>query len=280
MIVRKIFLFLQLLPCLCTASLLEQFTQKGHSEICVKKQEFDALYQTFDEFIAFLHHNPHWAQKLHHAKERFIRSKERNFYSTDFFGFFDESRTRGQIAFYYSTHFHEYILAHFAEFNQIPEIAYFFEACLQTQKPCEVIFKDAAVALRIEEVFPSQPPILLKVMKYFPSYVAVRPHYDGSALSLFLDSTDNQALLLSSYKSAFTVDDFTSPLRECSHSFLLIPGTLLTEFAIDPTPHIVLQSGFTRYAAIAFAMRPNFAPQKCAFSPLPKYEPHTPLSLK
>ena len=75
----------------------------------------------------------------------------------------------------------------------------------------------------------------------------------------------------------YTVDDFSSPLREFSrshnqNSILLIPGVLLTEFSIYPTPHIVAQSGKIRYATIAFAMRPNYIPQKIEFSPLPNFK--------
>jgi hypothetical protein len=91
-----------------------------------------------------------------------------------------------------------------------------------------------------------------------------------------LDSTDNQSLLLAPYKSSLTVNDFASPLRKFSrqnheNSILLIPGTLLTEFSIYPTPHIVAQSGKTRYATIAFAMRPNYKPQKNELFPLPSF---------
>ncbi len=53
----------------------------------------------FDELIGFLQTNPVWAQKLYSAKERFIRSKDRNYYSTDFFGFYDESEKQGRSQF-------------------------------------------------------------------------------------------------------------------------------------------------------------------------------------
>lgn len=226
--------------------------------------------------IEYLQKNPVWAQKLYSAKERFIRSKDRNHYSTDVFGFFDESKRKGrnQISFYYSTHFHEFVCARYPEFEQIPEIIHFFQACLEIQNPYGTLFNKAALELGLETVFSSKsPPILLKVIKYFPSYTAIRPHYDGTAFSLFLDSTDNQSLLLSPYKSILTVDDFSSPSREFQeNSILLIPGVLLTEFSIYPTPHIVLQSGKIRYATIAFAMRPNYTPQKNEYSPLPSFK--------
>ncbi|MGL5264455.1 MAG: hypothetical protein ACRDAI_07825 [Candidatus Rhabdochlamydia sp.] len=264
----------------CAIPLAEQLKQTGYLEICNKKQgkaTFDSLYAYFDELIEFLQTNPVWAQKLYNAKERFIRSKDRNYYSTDFFGFYDESEKAGrsQISFYYSFHFHEFICSHYPEFNQVPEIIRFFEACLEIQKPYGNLFDEIAVALGLETIFSSKyghPPILFKVIKYLPSYIATKPHYDGTAFSLFLDSTDKQSLLFSPYKSSFTVDDFFSPLREFSNSILLIPGVLLTEFSIYPTPHIVVQNGKIRYATIAFAMRPNFIPQKNEFSSLPNFK--------
>ena len=266
----------------CATPLAEQFKQKGYVEISDKKHAaatFDTLYAHFDALIAFLQTNPVWAQKLYIAKERFIRSKERNYYSTDFFGFYDESKREGrsQISFYYSIHFHEFLCSHYPEFNQVPAIIHFFEACHEIQKPYGYLFDEAAAALGLETIFSSNyghPLILFKVIKYLPSYIATRPHYDGTAFSLFLDSTDNQSLLLSDYKSSFTVDDFSSPLRDFprGHSILLIPGLLLTEFSIFPTPHIVLQSGKIRYATIAFAMRPNYIPQKIEYSPLPSFK--------
>jgi hypothetical protein len=288
MIVRKtFFLWIFLLfafQSLCAIPLAEQFKRAGYLEICDKKHgtaTFDLLYAHFDELITFLQTNPAWAQKLYSAKERFIRSKDRNYYSTDFFGFYDESARKGrnQISFYYSTHFHEFICSHYPEFNQVPEIICFFKACSQIQKPYVNLFAEAVAELGLETIFSSKyghPPILFKVIKYLPSYLTTRPHYDGTAFSLFLDSTDNQSLLLSPYKSSLTVDDFSSPIRKFSrwynqNSILLIPGVLLAEFSIYPTPHLVAQSGKIRYATIAFAMRPNYIPQKNEFSPLQNF---------
>lgn len=279
-IIKKIFLLLIFaLQSLCGTSLREQFEQEGFVEICDQNQQaatFDSLYTYFDEFIEFLQQNPAWAHKLHRAKERFIRSKRRNDYSTDFFGFYDESTKKGrsQISFYYATHFHEFICSSYPEFDKAPPIICFLNACLEIQKPYANLFKSIAAELGLETIFSSEyryPPLLFKVVKYLPSYIATRPHYDGAAFSLFLHSTDNESLLLSSYKPSFTVEDFSSPERVFSrpHSLLLIPGAHLTEFSIYPTPHIVQQSGRSRYAAIAFAMRPNYIPPKIEYSPLP-----------
>ncbi len=278
------FFLLCALPSLYPVSLAERFKQSGYVEICDETHGtdvFGSLYARFDALIEFLQTNPVWAQKLYVAKERFIRTKDRSFYSTDFFGFYDESEReeRNQISFYYSTHFHEFICSHYSEFNLVPEITCFFQACLEIQKSYGNLFTEAAVELGIEAIFASSSghvPILFKVVKYLPSYVAIRPHYDGAAFSLFLDSTDNQSLLLSPYKSSFTIDDFFSPPREFprgrnQNSILLIPGVFLTEFSIQPTPHIVVQSGQTRYATIAFAMRPNYTPHQSKHSPLPSF---------
>ncbi len=275
-----VFLFTQ---SICTISLKEQFSQVGYLEICDENYgiaTYDSLYAYFDELITFLQANPAWAQKLYIAKERFIRSENRNYYSTDFFGFYDESEREGrnQIAFYYSSNFQDFIFSHYQEFKKIPQITKFFASCFAIQQSSTHFFNEAAVQLDVENIFFSKyehSPILLKVIKYLPSYNVSRPHYDGTAFSLFLDSTDNQSLLLSLYKPTFTVDDFFSPLRKFSrshnqNSILLIPGTLLTEFGIYPTPHIVKQSGKIRYATIAFAMRPNYTFQKNNFSLLPK----------
>jgi hypothetical protein len=285
--VRKtLFLWIFLLfsfQALYALPLAEQFKQAGYLEICNKEHgtvTFDSLYAYFDEFIEYLQTNPVWVQKLYSAKERFIRSKYRSYYSTDFFGFYDDSKRKGrnQISFYYSIHFHEFICSHCPEFNQIPEIILFFEACRAIQKPYGNLFEEAAAELGLE-IFSldyGSPPILFKVIKYLPSYIATCPHYDGTAFSLFLDSTDNQSLLLSPYKSSFSIDDFSSPLRNFpqesnQNSILLIPGVLLAEFSIYPTPHIVVQSGKIRYATVAFAMRPHCIPQKNEFSSLPNF---------
>ncbi len=186
------------------------------------------------------------------------------------FGFFDESnrKERSQISFYYSMHFHEFIHLHFPELFTIPEITCFFEACRKIQEPYGKTFEEAAADAGLDEVFAyGNPPILLKVIKYLPAYIPTKPHYDGTAFTLFLDSTDNESLLLSPYKSTLTTDDFSEPERNFNrekngNSLLLIPGVQLAEFSIYPTPHIVLQNGRIRYAAIAFAMRPYYTPQK------------------
>ncbi|HEY5236056.1 MAG TPA: hypothetical protein VIJ14_07760, partial [Rhabdochlamydiaceae bacterium] len=142
---------------LCATPLAEQFKRTGYLEIGDKKHEaaaFDSLYACFDELIAFLQTHPVWAQKLYAAKERFIRSKDRNYYSTDFFGFYDESKRaeRSQISFYYSTHFHEFICSRYPEFNQVSEIIHFFEACREIQKPYESLFEEAAAELGLEAI--------------------------------------------------------------------------------------------------------------------------------
>ncbi|HEX2579246.1 MAG TPA: hypothetical protein VHK67_02455 [Rhabdochlamydiaceae bacterium] len=275
MILRKTCFLLFVWQSLHATSLAEQFKRVGYVEICDKKPSqvaFDSLYAYFDELIEFLQTNPVLAQKLYAAKERFIRSKARNHYSTDFFGFYDESKREGrnQVAFYYSSHFHAFICSHYEEFNQVFALSRFFEACLEIQKSCGNLFEDAAAELGLETDFSSSdPPILLKVIKYFPSYAATRPHYDGTAFSLFLDSTDTQSLLLSPYKPSFIAEDFSPALRAHQNSILLIPGAHLTEFSIHPTPHIVARNGKIRYATIAFAMRPNYIPPKIDYSLLP-----------
>jgi hypothetical protein len=282
MIIRKL-LFLWILPLiafqsLSTLPLAEQFKQAGYSEICDPNREtalFDSLYVYFDELIEFLQKTPVWTQKLRIAKERFIRSKDQKYYSTDFFGFYDESKREGrsQISFYYSSHFHKFMDSHYPEFKQIPEITHFFETCLKIQQPYGDLFNEAAIELGLDTLFSFEPPpLLFKVVKYLPSYCPTKPHYDGTAFSLLLDSTDHQSLLLSPYRTSLTVDNFSTPLRQFSHSILLIPGTLLSEFSIPPTPHIVMRSGKTRYATIAFAMRPHYPPQKNEYSPLPTFK--------
>lgn len=288
MIIKKIFYLLVFLGFefepLSAISLAQQFEQTGYLEICNRKHraaDFDSLYASFDACIEFLQVNPLWEKKLHVAKERFIRSKDRSFYSTDFFGLYDESKIEGrnQIAFYYSTHFHAFICLRYPEFNKIPEIVHFLDACRVIQEPYGRVFEEAAADLGIEKIFSfkcDHPPILFKVIKYFPSHVATRPHYDGTAFSIFLDSTDNNSLLLSRYKSPCTVNDFSPAIRKFSrneneNSLLIIPGTLLTEFSIFPTPHIVTQVASIRYAAIAFAMRPNYLPQKIELFSLPSF---------
>lgn len=270
----------------CTLHLAEQFKQKGYVELCDNTHgtaTYDALYLCFDTFIAYLQTHPTVAKKLYVAKKSFIRSKCQKYYSTNFFGFNDESKLtrRHQISFYYSVHFHEYMQTYYPQVMQIPEIAHFFETCREVQQPYGSIFTEAATELAVKNIFDSdygQPPILLKVVKYLPSYTVTKPHYDGTAFSLFLDSTDNQSLLLSPYKSSFTVEDFISPAREFArlehqNSIVLIPGILLTEFFIYPTPHIVLQSHKTRYATIAFAMRPNHIQQQHTCAILPIFKP-------
>jgi len=288
MFIRKnLFILILLLfsQSICTTSLQRQFSQVGYVEMCDENYgtaTYDSLYRSFDELISFLQENPAWTQKLYIAKERFIRSEHRNYYSTDFFGFHDESKIEGrnQITFYYSIHFQDFIFSYYPECKQVPQITNFFERCCVIQQSTANVFNQAAAELDLEHIFFSKyahPPVLLKVIKYFSFYSTPRPHYDGTAFSLFLDSTDNQSLLLSPYKSAFAIDDFSSPVRKFSrlhnqNSILLIPGTLLTEFSIYPTPHIVEQSGKIRYATVAFAMRPHYTSKKNNFSILPIFK--------
>lgn len=269
---------------ICTILLKDQLNQVGYVEMCDKNHGFetyDSLYACFDELITFLQSNQTWAKKLYIAKERFIRTEDRKFYSTDFFGFYDESERKGrnQIAFYYSVHFQDFIFSHYPECKQVPQIVNFFERCFAIQQSSRNVFHEAAAQLDVENIFEpyGHLPILLKVIKYFPAYNVSRPHYDGTAFSLFLDSTDNQSLLLSSYKSEFIVDDFFSPVRMFSrlcnqNSIVLIPGTCLTDFSLYPTPHIVEPSGKVRYATIAFAMRPHYTSVKNNFSLLPDFK--------
>jgi hypothetical protein len=162
----------------------------------------------------------------------------------------------------------------------VPEITRFFESCFEIQQSYAQLFAQVADELELKTIFASnnnQPPILFKVVKYFPSYRVTRPHYDGSVFSLFLDSTDNQSLLLCPYKSSYVVDDFYCLARNFSrccnqNSIVLIPGVLLKEYSIDPTPHIVVHSGKIRYATIAFAMRPHYISQKNELSLLPDFK--------
>src|SRR5581483_10266953 len=154
------------------SSLAEQFKQAGYVEMCNKEHgtaTFDALYVCFDELIQFLQTHPTWAHTLNNAKERFIRSKARDVYATNFFGFYDESgRTgRSQISFYYATHFHEFIRSSYPELIAIPEIANFFERCDEIQKPYAHLFEQAATELGLKTIFASNdnhPPLLFKVI--------------------------------------------------------------------------------------------------------------------
>ncbi|MCE5294571.1 MAG: hypothetical protein LLF94_08170 [Chlamydiales bacterium] len=250
----------------------EEWKENGYVELCNTTHNantFDMLYARFDELTDFLQNNKAFAQKLYIAKERFIRTKERNYYSSDFFGFYDESEKpdRCQISFYYSTHFHDFVASQYPDLLKPNKILNFFDECRTIQEPYLQIFNEA-----LAELHPYQPSLLFKVIKYFPSYRASHPHYDGGLLSLFLNSTDNESLLLSPYKSSLSVDDFICPQRQCPNSLLLIPGVLLTEFSIYPTPHIVTQSGKIRYATVAFAMQPHYTPKKIPFTHLPNFK--------
>jgi hypothetical protein len=287
--IQKIIFFcvflVSVLQSFCALSLAEQFRQAGYTEFCDTAHgtvAYDSLYACFEELIEFVQANPAWINKLYCAKERFIRSKDQHYYSTNFFGFYDELQTQGcsQISFYYSVHFHEFICSVYPEFTQVVPLMRFFEICFEIQNSYAALFEHAAAQLDLQMIFSSQyghVPILFKVVKYFPGYRASRPHYDGTAFSIFLDSTDNTSLLLAEYKPLLTVDDFFTPVRKFSreshqNSILLIPGSLLTEFCIWPTPHIVISQDKTRYATIAFAMRPDFLQQKNELAVLPSFK--------
>ncbi len=288
MIIKKIVslsIFLAVFSSLGAISFTEQFKRTGYVEICDTKHgavSFDLLYTYFDELIEFFQTNPVWAQRLYCAKERFIRSKDRNYYSTDVVGFYDESKraSRSQISFYYSIHFHEFICSRYPEFNNIVAFTRFCDACFEIQTSYRDLFDEVTAQLGLETIFPmshDHPAILLKVITYLPSYIATKPHYDGSMFSIFLDSTDHTSLLLSPYKILLAVDDFTIPFRTFSsldhqNSIVIIPGTFLTEFDIHPTPHIVIPRGKARYATIAFAMRPNYTAHTNIFSLLPDFQ--------
>lgn len=263
----------------CTEPIEKEFRENGYIEIGVSKPPqttFDILYSHFNELIIFLQNHPQWAQKLYSAKERFIRSKARQVYGTDFFGYFDESTNerRSQIAFYYACDFHEFLCSYYPDLQKEPPILNFLTSCHDlVQNPSEVIFKALAADFFLTSETGSLP-LLLKVVKYLPHYAPSAPHYDGTAFSLLLDSTDNNSLLLSPFKTTFTTEDFKVPLRSYSreNSMLLIPGIQLTEFSIYPTPHIVLKSGSIRYAAITFCMRPPASSQKIDLPFLPTFD--------
>lgn len=284
---KKIFLFIlcsKVWNIFCYKSLADQFKSTGYLEIYDQShsaKDFDNLYAYFDQLINFLRNNDSCAHKLQSSKERFIRSKECNYYSTNFFGLCGELKktTRHQISFYYSVHFHEFVLKCFPEFHKVQEIVNFFQACYKIQESYQSVFAGAAAALNLENIFTCQYgklPILFKVVRYDPHYTNHTAHYDGTAFSLFLDSTINQALLLAPYKAALTVNDFCAPHRKYARdamprSILLIPGTFLAEFSIYPTPHIVTHSGKERYATIALAMRPNYIQHPQALAILPEF---------
>lgn len=264
-----------------TSPIAELIKNHGYAELydgAHGTQVYDELYSCFDELIAFLHSNPSWAHTLYCARERFIRTTYKNYYSTDFFGFVDESskKDRSQISFYYATHFDDFMCKHYPECHQVAQINRFFKLCRAIQQPYNEIFRAAAHDLGIKNMFNAatkQLPIILKVIKYLTHYHITRPHYDGAALALFLDSTDNQSLLLCPYHSSYKSDDFSVPTRQFhrslhSNSIILIPGIFLTEWDIYPTPHIVMPSGSIRYATVAFAMRENYASKPIPFSPL------------
>ena len=160
---------------MCTISLKEQFSQVGYLEICDKNYgiaTYDSLYASFDELIIFLQVNPAWTQKLYIAKERFIRSENRNYYSTDFFGFYDESEREGrnQISFYYSTHFQDFIFSHYQDVKQVPQIIKYFASCLAIQQSSRNLFNEVAAQLSVENIFFSKKYISLDfnfIMKIF-----------------------------------------------------------------------------------------------------------------
>lgn len=264
-------------------SFVKDFNDQGYVELAdVYNNDltFSNLYEYFDDFILFLQANPAWVQKLYSAKEKFIRLKIRNYYATDSFGFYDESedKQRNQISFYYATDFHLFVCSLYPEINDIPELISFFEACFHIQNPYGKLFNQVAENLDIHDLFlkDQNPPVLFKVVKYLPSYTPIKPHYDGTVLTLLLHSTNPQALLLSTYKNALSVDDFYLPHRKIEasdtiRSMLLIPGTLLFQYGINPTPHVVVSSPQARYAAIAFAMRPYGSSSVDTFTSLPDF---------
>jgi hypothetical protein len=265
--------FLASLP-LCAAPLAEQFEQHGYAELCDPPHDattFECLYTAFDELIVYCQTHPALAHKLCAAKERFIRSKAQRRYGTDFFGLYDESQRpiRSQVSFYYSTHFHDFIRTHFPELKKFPALMQFLDLCREIQQPYHELFKSSAAELGLPELWHYDVPILFKVVKYLPGYGVSKPHYDGTALSIFAHSTDNASLRIAAYKSPLTVDDFFCPTRSNQNPIVLVPGTLLAEHAIWPTPHIVLPSSSIRYATIAFAMRPDYIAPKIAFADLP-----------
>lgn len=275
----------QLIICNASSIDVDQLRQNGYVEFCDKEHGaavYNDLYTCFDEFVLFLQTHPTWKQKLYRAQERFIRSKNKNYYSTNFFGLYDESAKSGrnQLSFYYSIHFHEFISFYYPEVNTIPQIVNFLQACCAIQKPYGNLFQQVARDLGLPLIFSSDydlPPILLKIVQYLPDYMPQRPHYDGTVFSLFLDSTDNESLLVAPYASSLQINDFLAPARKFErllyqNSILLVPGCLLTEFGIYPTPHIVTSHGATRYATIAFAMRPDYVQKNNELAALPLFK--------
>lgn len=262
------------------AYLAEQFQQSGYAQVdyaLFATNLDDAtvtcahLYQSFDELIVFLQTNPAWAQKLYCAKERFLRSKWKDLYSTDFFGLYDESERKGrhQISFYYSVHFHDFLEMYYPDIMQVPTIAQFLAMCRIIQQPCTALFSWVQDDLQYHDHHLS---VLLKVMKYFPDYAPVKPHYDGSVVTCFLDSTDTHSLLVARYGTSLTPGNFIIPNRALfAKTMLVIPGAFLSKPDLYPTPHIVVYSGQTRYATIAFGMPDNYKSTKQQWASLPDF---------
>ncbi len=266
----------QILP---IQTLTEQLQKHGFLEIYtypIDTTKFQDLYDSFDSCIDFLKKNPIWIKKLSIAKERFIRSYDKNYYSTNTFGLYDESQEhqRGHISFYYAIDFHTFIVSQYPEFNDIPEIMIFLNKCLEIQKPYYDLYRNLADELNLPL---TDFPILLKIILYLPSYTTTKPHYDGTAFSFFLHSTDDQSLLFAPYQSLLTVDNFSSLTEKISAqknrtSIVIIPGAHLTDFSIYPTPHIVKPTGQYRYATIAFALRSNYRIENTNFAALPQFK--------
>lgn len=255
------------------SQLLPGLQQRGYVEICNEThgaESFDNLYLAFDAFIKFVDTHSEARKKLAAAKSQFWDTDIGKFYGTPFVGYADESKLthRKLYYFYYSSDFHNFLLTRYSKIMQgSPEILQFLDLCRAITNSSIEMFGNAIEELAIDPLFSSTEnrlPVLLKVVKYLPASCTVA-HFDASALTLMLDSTDLDSLVFSPYMETIASSDFFAPSRQYSRSVqssscLLISGKFLTakDIPINPTPHAALRKDTIRHAAIAFALIPYY----------------------
>jgi len=281
----KAYILSLLFTCFLHANpLLKDFEEKGYSEIVNEKQGsvfYDQLYRSFDRMIGRVTKDSSLRKKLAMAKNRFWKTELGQFYATPFVGYGDDSKLsyRKLYYFYYSTDFHDFLKVQYPEILENLDIREFLTLCREITVSSMSIFERTREELSVGALLDSpfnRLPLLLKIVKYLPGSSTV-PHFDASAFSLFLDSTDHQSLLLAPYKETIEVFDFFVPPRQYprlafSSSSLLIPGKFLQgqEPYINPTPHAALRNDSIRYSVIAFCVVPFKQPVNGSLPSMPQ----------
>jgi hypothetical protein len=164
-----------------------------------------------------------------------------------------------------------------AKIANIPEVRELFEKLSDLHFRCVELFAGTvegicAGSLQLRDRI--QPPgnlslIVIKMLRYSPQAArfATEPHFDKSALSLLLDSDDNEVRYrVAKYELPVRLSQFVAPCEYRSNVGVPGPATIISGLCLreiglrrfQPSPHFVLPvTGRRRHSVVAFLLVPG-----------------------